>query len=119
VRVSPRVETGRARHVDGRTSDAARAIEDTSGVRSSREGELATYTVRRVSQWRVAGADMGVNRWVAGGALLVVIGGVWALQGVGVLQGSVMSNDSRWLVIGLLVAAVGAAVLYRGMGRSS
>ncbi len=48
------------------------------------------------------------------GLLLVLVGTVWTLQGAGVLPGSFMSNDTRWLVIGLVTAVLGAALSYRG-----
>lgn len=44
------------------------------------------------------------------GALAVVVGLVWAGQGIGLLPGSVMTGDRTWLVIGAL-AVVGGAVL--------
>lgn len=36
-------------------------------------------------------------------ALLALVGGVFALQGIGVLPGSVMTNDPKWAVIGTLM----------------
>ena len=51
---------------------------------------------------------------IAGGALLVVMGAIWSLQGAGLLGGSAMSDDRRWLIIGLATVAVGAALAYRG-----
>jgi len=39
---------------------------------------------------------------------------VWSLQGAGVLGGSVMSDDSRWLAIGIVTVAIGVAIGYRG-----
>jgi hypothetical protein len=35
------------------------------------------------------------------GILLALMGLVWFLQGIGVLQGSVMSNQTQWVIIGL------------------
>ena len=49
-----------------------------------------------------------------GGALLVVSGAVWSLQGAGLLGGSAMTDDRRWLVIGLATIAVGALLVHRG-----
>jgi hypothetical protein len=54
------------------------------------------------------------SSWYLGGALLAAIGAVWALQGAGLLAGSVMSDDRRWLVIGIAMVALGAALAYRG-----
>lgn len=58
-------------------------------------------------------------RWwsVAAGLLLALSGAVWALQGAGVLGGSVMSNDTQWLVIGIPVAALGVWLAWRGVSR--
>jgi hypothetical protein len=45
------------------------------------------------------------------GTALVAIGGVWFLQGVGVLPGSFMTGQTKWAVIGGIAAVVGAALL--------
>jgi hypothetical protein len=47
-----------------------------------------------------------------GGVLCVVIGGVWIAQGTGVLPGSVMSGQSMWAIIGLVVLAIGVWLLW-------
>lgn len=49
------------------------------------------------------------------GALLVLIGAVWTLQGAGVLPGSFMTGDRLWLVIGLVCVVAGAALLWRAV----
>jgi hypothetical protein len=46
------------------------------------------------------------------GALLVVTGGVWALQGAGLLRGSVMSEDRHWLVIGIATVTAGMVLAH-------
>ena len=46
------------------------------------------------------------------GVLLILLGGVWILQGANVLAGSVMSGQSQWLYIGIVVALAGAALIY-------
>ena len=46
------------------------------------------------------------------GVVLVLLGGMWTLQGSNVLAGSVMSGQSQWLYIGLVVAVIGLAVLW-------
>ena len=45
------------------------------------------------------------------GILLALMGLVWFLQGIGVLQGSVMSNQTQWVIIGLVLIAISAGVL--------
>ena len=54
------------------------------------------------------------------GALLVLVGIVWTLQGLGVIGGSVMSGVTLWAVIGPLVALAGLALVVVGLrGRRS
>ena len=45
--------------------------------------------------------------------MLVLIGGVWTLQGFGVVGGSFMTGSTMWLVIGLVVAVAGLALASR------
>jgi len=45
------------------------------------------------------------------GALLVLIGTVWFLQGINVLPGSFMTGQMRWAVRGGIAAIAGIAVL--------
>ncbi|MGH3759353.1 hypothetical protein [Actinophytocola sp.] len=48
------------------------------------------------------------------GVVCVVVGGVWFLQGLGVIGGSFMSSSSTWLVIGLVLAVAGLAIVTLG-----
>lgn len=48
------------------------------------------------------------------GILLMLTGLIWFLQGIGVLQGSWMSNQAQWVLIGLLTAGVGAGAFVIG-----
>jgi drug/metabolite transporter superfamily protein YnfA len=45
------------------------------------------------------------------GAVLMMLGAVWVVQGLNLLGGSFMSGQTQWTVIGLIVALVGAALL--------
>jgi drug/metabolite transporter superfamily protein YnfA len=45
------------------------------------------------------------------GVLLVLIGGVWILQGVNVLPGSFMTGQTKWAVIGAITAVIGIALV--------
>jgi hypothetical protein len=45
------------------------------------------------------------------GGLLVLIGAIWALQGLNLLGGSFMTGQTQWLVIGILAATVGLGLL--------
>jgi hypothetical protein len=56
--------------------------------------------------------------WIAG-LLLVLIGGVWTLQGFGVIGGSFMTGSTTWLVIGLVLVVAGIAVVARRFSRRS
>ncbi|MFI6924155.1 hypothetical protein ACIBIZ_29740 [Nonomuraea spiralis] len=49
------------------------------------------------------------------GVLLALVGGLWTLQGLGVVGGSVMSGNATWAVIGPVVLVVGVAVVVIGL----
>jgi len=55
-------------------------------------------------------------------AVLILLGALWALQGIGVIGGSAMSGNSMWAIIGPIVVVVGIGVglvaLRRGAPRS-
>lgn len=44
--------------------------------------------------------------------VLLAIGALWILQGANIVAGSVMSGQSQWLYIGIVLALVGAGLLY-------
>ncbi|OLB75134.1 MAG: hypothetical protein AUI14_21800 [Actinobacteria bacterium 13_2_20CM_2_71_6] len=52
--------------------------------------------------------------WIVIGALIVVVGGVWTFQGLGVIGGSVMSGQTLWAVIGPIVAVAGLVLIGYG-----
>jgi hypothetical protein len=66
----------------------------------------------------VSGMIAAMTRWVGPvvGALLVLLGGLWTLQGVGLVGGSFMTGSRLWLVIGLILVVAGVALLLR-LGR--
>ena len=47
------------------------------------------------------------------GALAVLMGTVWFLQGINVLPGSFMTGQIRWAVYGLIAVALGVLMLRR------
>jgi hypothetical protein len=47
------------------------------------------------------------------GAVLVVLGGIWFLQGINVLPGSFMTGQIRWAVYGGIAVIVGIVALVR------
>jgi uncharacterized membrane protein HdeD (DUF308 family) len=53
------------------------------------------------------------------GALLVLMGGVWILQGINVLPGSFMTGQTKWTMYGAVAVVVGIVLLVvarRGRG---
>ena len=53
--------------------------------------------------------------YVIPGVLLVLIGLFWVLQGSGVLQGSIMTGQKLWLIIGAIVGLAGLGLAYLGL----
>ena len=49
------------------------------------------------------------------GIVLVVVGGVWFLQGIGVAQDSVMTGSTLWAVLGGACFVAGVIVLRRAL----
>ena len=45
------------------------------------------------------------------GVVLAVLGGIWFFQGIGVIGGSFMTNNSTWVLIGAVVAIGGVALI--------
>ena len=50
---------------------------------------------------------------IAGG-LMILMGGVWLLQGIGILPGSFMTGQMFWAVMGAAFLAVGGLVILAG-----
>lgn len=55
--------------------------------------------------------------WLVIGALLLIAGVIWALQGVGVIGGSFMSGSMTWAIIGPIVALAGLALMVVSLRR--
>jgi hypothetical protein len=53
--------------------------------------------------------------WVVVGVVLVLLGLLWTLQGIDVIQGSSMSGTTTWSIIGPIVLLVGAIVMSVGI----
>ncbi|QKJ20198.1 hypothetical protein [Microbacterium hominis] len=56
--------------------------------------------------------------FIVPGVLLALVGAIWTLQGLNVLQGSVMSGSSMWATIGPFVLIAGVALIWFGVARS-
>jgi len=50
---------------------------------------------------------------IAGG-LMILVGGVWLLQGFGILPGSFMTGQPFWAVMGAISLAIGALLVLAG-----
>ena len=48
------------------------------------------------------------------GGLMVLVGGVWFLQGISILPGSFMTGQPFWAVMGAILLAVGALLVLAG-----
>ncbi|MBY8875387.1 hypothetical protein K7640_26480 [Micromonospora sp. PLK6-60] len=49
------------------------------------------------------------------GLLAMVVGAVWTVQGLGYVEGSVMTGQRVWAVIGPVLVLVGLVVLWLGL----
>lgn len=63
--------------------------------------------------------DTARIRWssLVPGLICLLVGLVWALQGVGLIGGSFMSGRALWIGIGVIVAVIGLLLAYRGLFR--
>jgi hypothetical protein len=46
------------------------------------------------------------------GALLVLVGVIWFLQGINVLPGSFMTGQTQWAVYGVIAIVAGSGMLW-------
>jgi len=53
------------------------------------------------------------------GALLVLLGSVWTLQGLDVIKGSFMTGQQLWTAIGLLAVIGGLTLAFGGLRKKS
>jgi hypothetical protein len=53
-------------------------------------------------------------RWIKGivGVVFLAFGALWMLQGLNVVQGSFMSGQTMWLVIGIVLVLLGVCLLW-------
>ena len=48
---------------------------------------------------------------IALGVLMVLMGAIWTFQGLGYIEGSVMTDQTIWAVIGPVLAGLGVALV--------
>ena len=48
---------------------------------------------------------------IALGAIMVVVGAIWTFQGLGYLEGSPMTDQSIWAILGPLLAGLGVGLV--------
>jgi len=55
----------------------------------------------------------GRGGWIrrAGAIVLILVGVVWFFQGIGVIEGSFMTGEALWAVIGTVCVVAGVALL--------
>jgi cation transporter-like permease len=53
------------------------------------------------------------------GVIAIVVGGVFAGQGLNLIPGSSMTGDRKWLYIGLVILIVGVILVMVGARRST
>lgn len=49
------------------------------------------------------------------GVVIALMGVLWALQGLGIVLGSFMSNNPPWIAIGSVTAIIGAGLVLAGI----
>ncbi|WP_433532488.1 hypothetical protein ACQPYA_10890 [Micromonospora sp. CA-263727] len=64
-----------------------------------------------------AGRETAMSGWfrLTLGLLAVVVGAVWTVQGLGYVEGSVMTDQRLWALLGLVLVLVGLALLWLGV----
>ena len=54
---------------------------------------------------------------IALGAVMILVGLVWTAQGLGYLEGSPMTDQSIWAIIGPVLAGLGVALMVTAVRR--
>jgi len=54
---------------------------------------------------------------VSAGTILILMGGVWFLQGINILPGSFITGQTRWAVNGIIAIAAGIVLLVASRRR--
>ncbi|MHA7269203.1 hypothetical protein [Arthrobacter sp. HLT1-20] len=80
---------------------------------------MAVSDQREVVKGKLGNVTSSVGRiaLIAIGWIAVIIGGVFAGQGMNLIPGSFMTGNRMWLSIGLIVAGVGIILVVLGLRR--
>ena len=80
---------------------------------------MAVADAREVLRSKLGNVNSRVGRiaLIAIGLIAVIIGGVFAGQGMNLIPGSFMTGNRMWLSIGLIVAGVGIILVVLGLRR--
>jgi hypothetical protein len=67
----------------------------------------------------VATMNKGIARstLITVGVIAIVVGVIWVGQGMGLIPGSFMTGDTKWLIIGIIVGVVGIVLTVLGLRR--
>ena len=93
--------------------------------RASRRSRLPSTTYFACSS-NGAGPEAGIWNWryrmryvlLIVGGLMILMGGVWLLQGLGILPGSFMTGQTFWAVMGAVFLAAGGLLVLAGFRLS-
>jgi hypothetical protein len=61
---------------------------------------------------------VGRTAQIVVGVVALLIGGVFAGQGLNLIPGSFMTGDRTWFYVGLVLVVVGVILVVRGLRRS-
>ena len=80
---------------------------------------MAVCDEREVVKGKLANVNSNVGRiaLIAIGLIAVIIGGVFAGQGMNLIPGSFMTGNRMWFSIGLIVAGIGIILVVLGLRR--
>jgi uncharacterized membrane-anchored protein YitT (DUF2179 family) len=56
---------------------------------------------------------------IALGVIMVLMGALWTLQGLNIVTGSAMSDQSMWAIIGPILAGLGVALIITAARRKA
>ena len=114
--LAPRHPRDAVHRSDPRPQRRARGRVGAGGARVREPPRAARHRPRATA--RRYGGAMKVTGIVVG-ALVLVMGLVWTLQGAGALTGSSpMVGESLWVVLGIITMLVGALIAWLGLRRS-